>query len=128
MTAKSTRGRTEPALGRLREGITARGRVDQQFRASRQPAYVDAFQAHLRKLNIAIPVDRELLAGAASPLGQPMRSQRLSIGNRFAIQPMEGWDGTPDGRPSELTFRRWRKFRPQRRQVDLGRRSRRRPP
>jgi 2,4-dienoyl-CoA reductase-like NADH-dependent reductase (Old Yellow Enzyme family) len=23
---------------------------------------------------------------------------------------MEGWDGTSDGRPSELTFRRWRRF------------------
>jgi 2,4-dienoyl-CoA reductase-like NADH-dependent reductase (Old Yellow Enzyme family) len=71
---------------------------------------VDAFQAHLRKLDISIPIDRELLAGASSPLGQPMRSQRFSIANRFAIQPMEGWDGTPDGRPSELTIRRWEHF------------------
>jgi len=23
---------------------------------------------------------------------------------------MEGWDGTPDGRPTELTFRRWERF------------------
>jgi 2,4-dienoyl-CoA reductase-like NADH-dependent reductase (Old Yellow Enzyme family) len=26
------------------------------------------------------------------------------------IHPMEGWDGEPDGRPSELTRRRWRNF------------------
>jgi NADPH2 dehydrogenase len=26
---------------------------------------------------------------------------------RFAAQPMEGWDAEPDGRPSELTRRRW---------------------
>ena len=32
------------------------------------------------------------------------------LGNRFAIHPMEGWDGTTDGRPTELTFRRWRRF------------------
>ena len=32
------------------------------------------------------------------------------MANRFAIQPMEGWDGTPDGRPSELTIRRWEHF------------------
>ena len=31
-------------------------------------------------------------------------------GNRFSILPMEGWDGTPDGRPTELTLRRWRRF------------------
>jgi 2,4-dienoyl-CoA reductase-like NADH-dependent reductase (Old Yellow Enzyme family) len=75
---------------------------------------VDAFQAHLQKLDISIPIDRELLVGAASPLCQPMRqpigSQRFSMANRFAIQPMEGWDGTPDGRPSELTIRRWEHF------------------
>ena len=23
---------------------------------------------------------------------------------------MEGWDGTTDGKPTELTFRRWRNF------------------
>ncbi|MBT8485833.1 MAG: NADH:flavin oxidoreductase, partial [Phycisphaerae bacterium] len=32
------------------------------------------------------------------------------IGNRFAIHPMEGWDGDPDGRPTDLTRRRWRRF------------------
>jgi 2,4-dienoyl-CoA reductase-like NADH-dependent reductase (Old Yellow Enzyme family) len=71
---------------------------------------VDAFQERLRKLDITMPVDRELLSGDASPLGQPIRSSRFSIANRFAIQPMEGWDGTPDGRPSALTFRRWEHF------------------
>jgi len=32
------------------------------------------------------------------------------IGNRLAVQPMEGCDGTPDGRPDELTYRRYRRF------------------
>jgi NADPH2 dehydrogenase len=32
------------------------------------------------------------------------------IGNRFAILPMEGWDGSADGRPTELVRRRWRRF------------------
>jgi NADPH2 dehydrogenase len=71
---------------------------------------VDAFQAHLRQHNIAIPCDRELLVGPESPLGRPLQSGPFQIGNRFAIQPMEGWDGTPDGRPSDLTFQRWRNF------------------
>jgi len=71
---------------------------------------VEAFKAHLRKLDISIPVDPELLAGPSSPLAQPIRVQRFSIANRFAIQPMEGWDGTPDGRPSNWTIRRWEHF------------------
>src|SRR5207342_2301798 len=27
-----------------------------------------------------------------------------------AVQPMEGWDATPDGAPSENTVRRWKRF------------------
>ncbi len=30
--------------------------------------------------------------------------------NRFVIQPMEGWDATREGAPSELTVRRWQHF------------------
>src|SRR3954452_24537758 len=32
------------------------------------------------------------------------------VGNALCVQPMEGCDGTPDGRPDELTFRRYRRF------------------
>ncbi len=32
------------------------------------------------------------------------------VGNRFAVLPMEGWDGTADGHPTELVRRRWRRF------------------
>ena len=34
----------------------------------------------------------------------------LSIGNRFTVLPMEGWDGDQQGRPTDLTRRRWRRF------------------
>jgi 2,4-dienoyl-CoA reductase-like NADH-dependent reductase (Old Yellow Enzyme family) len=34
----------------------------------------------------------------------------LIIGNRLCALPMEGWDGTREGHPSELTFRRWQHF------------------
>jgi NADPH2 dehydrogenase len=40
----------------------------------------------------------------------PMKVGVFSVGNRYCIHPMEGWDGEPDGRPSELTARRWRNF------------------
>lgn len=45
-----------------------------------------------------------------SPLFQPATVGRLHVGNRFCIQPMEGCDGTLDGAPDELTYRRYRRF------------------
>ena len=36
--------------------------------------------------------------------------RRWRIGNSLAIHPMEGCDGEPDGRPGELTFRRYQRF------------------
>lgn len=71
---------------------------------------VETFRSHLRKLRISIPCDSQLVAGDASPLARPLRSDDIHLGNRFAIHPMEGWDGTAEGRPTELTFRRWRRF------------------
>lgn len=64
----------------------------------------------LQHLGLDIPCDTTLNDGDVSPLAQPLSSGDITIGNRFAVQPMEGWDGTPDGKPSELTFRRWRRF------------------
>ena len=71
---------------------------------------VEAFRLYLSEHDIPIPCDLELLSDDASPLAQPLRCDSFTVGNRFAIQPMEGWDGTIDGRPTELTFRRWRRF------------------
>ena len=68
------------------------------------------FRAALGRLGLSIPCDEEMLTGGASPLAQPLRAGDLYAGNRFAVHPMEGWDGTADGRPTELTRRRWRNF------------------
>jgi NADPH2 dehydrogenase len=43
-------------------------------------------------------------------LAQPITIGGRVVGNRMAVHPMEGCDGTLDGRPGELTFRRWRRF------------------
>ena len=48
--------------------------------------------------------------GPDGPFAQPFECDGLRVENRFAIHPMEGWDGTPDGSPSDLTLRRWRRF------------------
>src|SRR5438270_7176620 len=45
-----------------------------------------------------------------APLFRPVNVGPLSAGNALCIQPMEGCDGTPDGRPGELTFRRYNRF------------------
>lgn len=71
---------------------------------------VETFRHRLRELQISIPCDVEMILGEAAPLAQPLRRDAIHLGNRFAIHPMEGWDGTADGRPTELTFRRWRRF------------------
>jgi len=67
-----------------------------------------AFRAHLRRERIEMEFDDELMA--VSPLATPYENDGLRAGNRFCILPMEGWDGTPDGAPSDLTRRRWRRF------------------
>ncbi|MEZ6060743.1 MAG: NADH:flavin oxidoreductase [Planctomycetaceae bacterium] len=59
---------------------------------------------------MTLPVDEQLAVGADSPLAQPLISRAGHAGNRFCILPMEGWDGTVDGKPTELTRRRWRRF------------------
>ncbi len=50
------------------------------------------------------------VAADLSPLFQPATVAGRTVGNRLAIQPMEGCDGNPDGTPGELTFRRYERF------------------
>jgi len=71
---------------------------------------VERFQDHVRSLGVTIPCDRELLTGTNSPLRAPLSRGGVRIGNRITVQPMEGWDGTLDGNPSEHTIERWKKF------------------
>lgn len=50
------------------------------------------------------------MSGDFSVLFRPLQIGPLRAGNRLAIQPMEGCDGTIDGHPDELTYRRYRRF------------------
>ncbi|MCU0706394.1 MAG: NADH:flavin oxidoreductase [Fimbriiglobus sp.] len=65
-------------------------------------------RAHLHAIGADIPFDQELTPDG--PLARTATLNGRSIGNRFCILPMEGWDANPDGTPSELTLRRWRNF------------------
>lgn len=64
----------------------------------------------LAGLGHPLPVDdtaRPAVLGRVIPAGIGVPKP---IGNRWAILPMEGWDGTPDGKPTDLVRRRWRRF------------------
>jgi NADPH2 dehydrogenase len=67
-------------------------------------------KGYLDEINVSLPFDPEMKTDPDSPLGQPLERVGKSIGNRFCILPMEGWDCLEDGRPGELTKRRWERF------------------
>lgn len=70
---------------------------------------VAEFGDAMAALGVPIQCDEEV-GGRAGPLGQPLDVYGHTLHNRFAVHPMEGWDGTADGRPSDWTRRRWRRF------------------
>ena len=72
---------------------------------------VEALRARMRELDIDLPCDDDALSvEQGSPLAQPIDIGTMSIGNRWCIHPMEGWDANRDGSPTEHTLRRWRHF------------------
>jgi 2,4-dienoyl-CoA reductase-like NADH-dependent reductase (Old Yellow Enzyme family) len=72
----------------------------------------DLFRRHLEAGGIDLGFDEKLLPPSESPLGRRFvdADAGVTVGNRFCVLPMEGWDGTPDGEPSDLTRRRWQRF------------------
>jgi NADPH2 dehydrogenase len=65
---------------------------------------------HLESGGIDLGFDDALVPAAESPFGQPFVDGPVRVGNRFCVLPMEGWDGTTAGEPSDLTRRRWQRF------------------
>src|SRR2546425_12152262 len=71
------------------------------------------FRNYVASLGINLPCENEIIAGPASPLAQPLTTITINgktIGNRIAIQPMEGWDGTTTGGVTDEVRRRWHRF------------------
>ena len=66
------------------------------------------FCRRLAVLGVEMPFDADLRPDG--PLAQPIAVGGRTIGNRFCILPMEGWDAETDGQPGERTVRRWRRF------------------
>lgn len=56
-------------------------------------------------LGIELPFQQDL-----SPLFEDITLGSKKIANRLSVQPLEGYDANPDGSPSDLTFRRYKRF------------------
>jgi NADPH2 dehydrogenase len=70
-----------------------------------------AMRRRLDELGLSLPIDERILtAREKSPLARPLTVAGFRVGNRWCIQPMEGWDANRDGTPSAHTLRRWQNF------------------
>jgi 2,4-dienoyl-CoA reductase-like NADH-dependent reductase (Old Yellow Enzyme family) len=66
---------------------------------------LEELEAECHRLGLSLGFSPDL-----SPLFRSVAIGPLRVGNAFCIQPMEGCDGTLDGRPDVLTFRRYQRF------------------
>src|SRR3990172_9178516 len=66
---------------------------------------LDDLRADVDERGLDIPLTTDF-----NPLRSAIAIGPLRAGNRLAIHPMEGCDGTKDGFPDELTYRRYRRF------------------
>src|ERR1700733_2342646 len=71
---------------------------------------VEAFGEHVRSLGLDLGFEPQISVGDASALTRPLEFNGRIIGNRWAIHPMEGWDGTTTGGVTETMIRRWQRF------------------
>ena len=71
----------------------------------------EQFKEHLSSVEAKMPFEETLENGNNVIFGQSHTLKNgFTIGNKMCILPMEGWDGTIDGKPTEFTKRRWRNF------------------
>ena len=70
----------------------------------------EIFREHLESIGVSLPFDEAINSNDGAPLAQSFSVGDAICGNRFCILPMEGWDGTRDGLPTDLTRRRWKNF------------------
>ncbi len=82
----------------------------QRVRRIAQLRTSEMFRRYLEERDIALGFDTTLQSGPHAPLAQPHAVSGFTIGNRFCIHPMEGWDATSNGEPTDLVRRRWARF------------------
>ncbi len=89
--------------------------MSEAFKLTRIPSLktVEAFRTHVDSLGIELPCDDTIQSGGDSPISRPITTHTVNgktIGNRIAIHPMEGWDGSRTGGVTDLMRRRWQRF------------------
>jgi len=89
--------------------------MSEPFKLTRIPTLktVAEFRAHAAALKLNLPCEDQIVAGNTSPLAQPIDGVTINgkrVGYRWAIHPMEGWDGTTSGGVTEDMLRRWQRF------------------
>lgn len=89
--------------------------MPEPFKLTRIPSLktVADFRNHVAALGLELPCEDSIATGSASPLTQPIDDVVINgkrIGNRWAIHPMEGWDGTTTGGVTGEMLRRWQRF------------------
>lgn len=65
----------------------------------------EAFAEMLREQGMDMPVEARM-----TELGKPQEVGGKTVPNRICIQPLEGYDSRDDGSPSDLVYRRYRRF------------------
>ena len=66
---------------------------------------LEEVKARCRELGITLPFTDD-----TSALAEPLKVRNITFSSRVGSAPMEGADSTPDGSPSEMTLRRYRKI------------------
>ncbi len=71
----------------------------------REMRSAEAFAEMLRKHGMDLPAEDSM-----AELRKSLAVEGKTIPNRICIQPLEGYDSRSDGSPSELVYRRYRRF------------------
>ena len=66
---------------------------------------LEDLKRELKRLSIPLPISSN-----TENLREVIQSKNIIIPNRLSIQPMEGFDAKLDGSPSDLTFRRYKRY------------------
>jgi 2,4-dienoyl-CoA reductase-like NADH-dependent reductase (Old Yellow Enzyme family) len=89
--------------------------MSQPFKLTRVASLktVAEFKQHCQNLGLNLPFEDQVVTGASNPMASPCQRVKINgktLGNRLAIHPMEGWDGTTTGGTTEEMKRRWQRF------------------
>src|SRR5215212_4282926 len=64
-----------------------------------------ALEAEIKKQGVQVRLEPEIRESL-----KPATIGGRRVGNRYVIHPMEGCDGTLEGKPDEITYHRWGRF------------------